>query len=87
MGAPGKRNYPWARIADELRARPGEWRLFTELTAVPPGIIDRVRRGTVRALRSDDGKFYARAGVQAWRDDQPIVDVWMRSVPTQRRDQ
>lgn len=84
MGARGRPNYPWARIADELRARPGQWRLFPELAAAPDSVVDRVRRRTVRQLRLEDGKIYARRGVTARARGRLITDVWLRYLPNER---
>jgi hypothetical protein len=84
MGAKGRPNYPWARIVAELRACPGEWRLFPELAAGSIEVIDRVRRRTVRALRLDDGKIYARPGMQARAQGRVITDVWLRYLPNER---
>jgi hypothetical protein len=84
MGAKGRPNYPWARMVRELRARPGQWRLFPELVAVPDEVVDRIRRRTVRPLRLDDGKIYARRGVTARSGGRPIADVWLRYLPTEK---
>lgn len=84
MGARGRANYPWARIVAELRARPGEWRLFPELAAAPDAVIERVRRRTVRPLRLDDGKIYARRGISARKNGRLITDVWLRYLPKER---
>lgn len=87
MGAKGRRNYPWAWIVTELRSRPGKWRLFPAMVAAPIGVIERVRRRSVRALRLSDGKIYARQGVVAWRDDgTAVTDVWLRYLPTTREE-
>lgn len=86
MGVKGKRQYPWPGMVAELRARPGDWRLFVEMTAVPPSVVDRIRRGHVRALRLDDGKIYARTGVVGWREGVAIADVWLRFLPTPPKD-
>jgi len=84
MGTGGRRNYPWASMVQELRARPGEWRLFSEMVAVPYETIDRVRRRSVRPLRLDDGKIYARAGTRVHSGGRLIADVWLRYLPNER---
>lgn len=77
------KHYPWTTIVEQLRERPEQWRLLTPMVAVPVSVIDRVRHGRIRALRSDDGIIQARAGVRAWTDaGQEIADVWLRFVPT-----
>jgi hypothetical protein len=82
MGARGRPNYPWSSMVEDLRARPGRWTLFPALTGVTPSVIDRIRRGTIRALRVSDGKIYARQGMKGWRAGEPIVDVYLSFVPT-----
>lgn len=84
MGAKGRPNYPWARIVAELRARPGQWRLFPELAGAPDALVERVRRRMVRPLRLDDGKIYARRGVSAHARGRLITDVWLRYLPNER---
>ena len=84
MTRQGRPNYPWARIVQELRRRPRQWRLFSEMIGVPHGLPDRIREGRIRQLRLDDGIVRARIINRAWDiEDRPIVDVSLCFIPNQ----
>ena len=82
MGAKGRKQYPWAWMIAELRARPGRPRLFPAMVGAPLSVVERVRRRRAKVLRLPDGTLHAYPTSKTTREDGSVVaDIWLAFKP------
>lgn len=69
-------SHPWAEIAEQLRARPGEWALCLRDVAVSPA---NIKRGKIAAFRPA-GTFDVRTVQRHGFDERgrPLIDLYIR---------
>lgn len=77
--------HPWDEIAEQLKARPGEWALCLRDIYVR---AEQITRGTNKAFQPV-GAFQARTVQTHNRDEKgrPLVDLYIKYAPTELEDQ